>query len=367
MRKLSLVGLAGLALLAAGSANAADIPARPLYKAPPPPPPVYNWTGFYVGGHIGGGWARQAWEEQTNFENGFGDVCHFLEFDGKGPPSGAPPVDGGDVFAICPFDSLANAPGSGFGQNGAVGSHNAIGLLGGVQAGFNWQQPGSHWVFGVEGQFSWSDLKGDHQNSISGAAVDDIFTIGPFPLLTINTTGTINDRFYSQVRDIATIAARIGITSDLLDRTLFYVKGGGAYARNNYTVTSQFSAMSCGIFLVFALPCDATNGSGSWSGNDNRWGWMVGAGLEFGLFGNWSAKVEYDFLGLGHRDVTLNGGVTASCEGLVCGFPDTFGPQTTKVNFARIFRIDENIQLVKVGLNYRFDWGTPVGPISTSY
>ncbi|HEY7298125.1 MAG TPA: outer membrane beta-barrel protein [Xanthobacteraceae bacterium] len=361
MRKLSLVGLAGLALLAAGSANAADIAARPILKAPPPPPPAYNWSGFYVGGHIGGGWARQAWEEETKFGNGFGDVCHFLELDG-GEPGPSTPEDPGAI-AICPFDALANAPGSGFGQNGSVGSHNAIGFLGGVQAGFNWQQPGSHWVLGVEGQFSWSDLKGDHQNSISGASVEEFgCCIGPIPILTINTQGTINDRFFSNVRDVATIAGRIGITSDFLDRTLFYVKGGGAYARNNYNVTSQFSASSCGIILVFALPCDATNGSGSWSGNDNRWGWMVGAGLEFGLFGNWSAKIEYDYLGLGHRDVTLNGGLTANCTGLICGID-----QTQKLNFARIFRIDENIQLVKVGLNYRFDWGSPVGPVSAGY
>jgi len=46
---------------------------------------------------------------------------------------------------------LSYAPGSSFGQNGFVGSHNAIGPLGGFQAGFNWQRVGSHWVFGIEG------------------------------------------------------------------------------------------------------------------------------------------------------------------------------------------------------------------------
>jgi len=43
---------------------AADIPARPYAKAPPQMPPVmapiYNWTGFYVGGHVGGDWAASA-------------------------------------------------------------------------------------------------------------------------------------------------------------------------------------------------------------------------------------------------------------------------------------------------------------------
>jgi len=41
----------------AGVANAADLPPRPYTKAPPPvtaPAIVYNWTGFYIGGHLGG-------------------------------------------------------------------------------------------------------------------------------------------------------------------------------------------------------------------------------------------------------------------------------------------------------------------------
>ena len=56
-QKLLLV-TASLVALAAPAA-AADMRARP-YKAPPPPAPVaaiYNWTGFYIGGHVGGAWA----------------------------------------------------------------------------------------------------------------------------------------------------------------------------------------------------------------------------------------------------------------------------------------------------------------------
>ena len=36
-------------------ALAADlgVPARSYY--PPPPPAIYDWTGIYVGGHVGGG------------------------------------------------------------------------------------------------------------------------------------------------------------------------------------------------------------------------------------------------------------------------------------------------------------------------
>src|SRR3989442_8628139 len=57
MKKL-LIGAAALAAMAA-PAFAADLPPRPYTKAPAytAPQVVYNWTGFYVGGHVGGGFA----------------------------------------------------------------------------------------------------------------------------------------------------------------------------------------------------------------------------------------------------------------------------------------------------------------------
>jgi len=57
MRKFLLGGAAFFAL--AAPALAADIPARSYTKAPvyTPPQAVYNWTGFYIGGHLGGAFA----------------------------------------------------------------------------------------------------------------------------------------------------------------------------------------------------------------------------------------------------------------------------------------------------------------------
>jgi opacity protein-like surface antigen len=67
MKKLFLAGIALFALNAGGSAFAADMPvkARPL-----PPPPVYNWTGFYVGGNIGYSWGRSS-NDWDFFANNF--------------------------------------------------------------------------------------------------------------------------------------------------------------------------------------------------------------------------------------------------------------------------------------------------------
>lgn len=57
MRKL-LLGAAAI-VMSAAPALAADLPARPYTKAPAytAPEVVYNWTGFYIGGHVGGAFA----------------------------------------------------------------------------------------------------------------------------------------------------------------------------------------------------------------------------------------------------------------------------------------------------------------------
>jgi outer membrane immunogenic protein len=54
---------------AAPVANAADLGARPVYKAPPPiaPTPVYNWTGLYLGGGFGYGMFNL---DNTGIQNG---------------------------------------------------------------------------------------------------------------------------------------------------------------------------------------------------------------------------------------------------------------------------------------------------------
>src|SRR3954465_13521098 len=53
MKKFLLATVAFAAL--AGTASAADMAARPYTKAPPiEASPIYNWAGFYIGGHVGG-------------------------------------------------------------------------------------------------------------------------------------------------------------------------------------------------------------------------------------------------------------------------------------------------------------------------
>ena len=128
---ISLLGGA-LSLGLVTSASAADmaVKARP---APVPVAAVYDWTGFYIGGHVGGSWTRETWVNTANTIVGsFGDLT----------------------------------PGQGFSQRGA-------GVFGGGHAGYNWQF--TNIVLGIEGTISGLDNRGTVLNTVFGAG-DDVFS-----------------------------------------------------------------------------------------------------------------------------------------------------------------------------------------------
>ena len=184
-------------------------------------------------------------------------------------------------------------------------SYTAEGGIWGVQGGYNWQSGGL--VIGVEAQASWSDVR-------KGAPyLEQDNIVGPAGRVTRGRVGTT-------VENIGTVALRLG---HAWDRSLFYVKGGAAWA---YEVFRAFDAGVPGEPLLA-------------SASDTRWGWMVGIGYEYAFLGNWSAKIEYDFLGFGRQRIELVGepGVTPS---------------------TRPFDVWQDISLVKVGINYRF-FGAP--------
>ena len=82
------------------------------------------------------------------------------------------------------------------------------GFLGGIQTGYNWQV--NNWaVFGVEAQFSWTDLKGTS------------------PCVLVLACSTDHDW-------ITTVAGRFGVT---YDRLLLYVKGGIAWSKATYSAS----------------------------------------------------------------------------------------------------------------------------------
>jgi outer membrane immunogenic protein len=113
MKKLFLATTA-LVALAAGSASAADLAARPVYKAPPPAP-VYSWTGVYWGVNVGYSWG------QAKNDVGVGVV-------------------------------------------GFSDSQDVNGVIGGGQIGINWQV--ANWVFGFESDIQASGQKGSSSGTI---------------------------------------------------------------------------------------------------------------------------------------------------------------------------------------------------------
>jgi len=256
----------------------------PAYKAPPVVPAAYSWTGFYVGANAGGGIGDSQWSDPN-----------------------PPPTD--------------------------LGSHKRTGWIGGVQAGYNWQA--GRLVLGVEGAYHASDLRGDHQNTTVAA-------LGP--PLAIPQFGVLTDRYATRIDGIATLAGRVGFASDSLDRTLFYAKGGAAYASE-----SASQASNAGLLVFGGGPApQVITFTANRTGSDNRWGWMAGLGLEHGLTDNWSAKIEYDYLDFGTKSVHLSGVSCAASGGVQLCTPAISDSD-----------VRQNAHLLMLGINYRFN-GTPV-------
>src|SRR5262249_39853671 len=123
-------------------------------------------------------------------------------------------------------------------------------------------------------------------------------------------------QFSANNRWMTTIAARFGVAAD---NWLFYAKGGGGWVGvSNPTITN-------------------VNGGGSISvsNSNSNSGWLAGAGVEWGFAPNWTARLEYDFLGLSNKSFT----VTSS-------FPAINGD---------VFNIsNRDVQTLTIGINYLF-------------
>jgi len=179
MKKV-LTATIGLLAVSAMPAMAADLPvkARPMV----PVVTAYNWTGCYIGGNVGGKWART---------EGSWDV---------GPTATAGPL-GAAGRVLIPGDSATT-------------------LIAGGQIGCNYQPVGSNWVFGVEGDVDWQ--RWSRTNVLTGAPV--------FPFIA-------NDGFEWRSRWEGSARGRIGYA---WDRWMIYATGGAAFT--DLQVTSNFIA-----------------------------------------------------------------------------------------------------------------------------
>jgi outer membrane immunogenic protein len=177
----------------AGAASAADMPqSAPYTRAPVAVSPAYNWSGFYIGAMGGYGWS--------------------------------------DRVTIAGV-ALTNA--------------DLKGGFGGGTLGFNYQAPGSMFVFGVEADAAWSDIR--RSATIFGITGQE------------------------RIQSFGSVTGRAGVA---VDAVFLYGKGGYAWADNKISAT------------VFGLTASESHFHS---------GWTVGGGAEWAFAGPWSAKAEYMF------------------------------------------------------------------------
>jgi outer membrane immunogenic protein len=243
--KKVLLAAAVACIAFAAPALAADMPVKaPAYKAPPA---VFNWTGWYVGGHIGGAWG----------DDRITDVAEIT----------------GNRF-----------------------SNKPTGIFGGGQLGFNVQN----------GQVVW------------GGEVDlgamDLHKRVSEPLSAGLLASQIKSGFYSDV------TGRLGYA---WDRSLLYAKGGYAFYGGSIK------------------NIDNDPGEGVTFGKSGSSGWTAGGGFEQMINAAWSWKVEYLYFNFG----TIH--------------------NVNPVDTPDIYINKFTVQTVKVGLNYKFDWGK--SPVVAKY
>jgi outer membrane immunogenic protein len=283
MRAILLAAAGLLAVGAVGSAHAADMGPPMLAKAPPPPPAWFNWTGFYIGANGGGG--------------SFNDSARLT--------------------ATTPFGNTVG------GESGGGG-----GGFGGGQIGFNWQFD-PHWVAGVEADIDWANLTGSGN-------LCNTYTTGPFAGFTASC-GTSN----STIDEFNTVRGRLGFA---WNNVLLYGTGGVAWLRDSTT-----SRLTC--FAAPGFPCPGVGvpapffTSTPGTSNTTELGWVVGGGVEVGLWTHWILRAEYL-----HLQVN-NFGFTATSSGTLLGVPFAI-----PVGLTRNLEVDT----FRLGVSYLFNFGGPM-------
>jgi outer membrane autotransporter protein len=206
-----------LVIILSAPAGAADLQRTP--PLPYMPPPV--WTGFHVGVHVGYAFAGE-------------DVA------------------------------------SGFFGTPVTYSTNPSGVMGGLEAGYDYQFSPT-WLVGAELALSWSTASGN------------------FNFITTTPAGAVSSGIFDSNQNwYGTLTGRLGY---LIDDWVLYAKGGAAWLNADYN-------------LAVSGPV------GGGSVNDTRGGYAVGLGAEWMFWPGWSTKLEYDYLGFGTSSYTLGGAGT---------------------------------------------------------
>jgi outer membrane immunogenic protein len=286
VKSLFIIGISATALLVA-PAMAADMPLKMPVKVPPPAL-VSSWSGFYGGINGGYGWGSAS-----------GDI-----------------VSSDPLTNVALVGALSFTPpfSSSFRQSGGIA---------GLQAGYNWQLP-SNIIAGLETDFQYANVGGSqsHVTYVNQSIFGNAFPFNVDAQRTLNWFGTFR--------------GRLGFLAT--PNLLIYGTGGLAYGRTTAS-GSMTLAPPAGIGDQFIGNCLVTGPAAltCYTGSSARTsaGWTAGAGFEYLIFHNVTAKFEYLHIDLGGQVATLASPVIPG-------------------GFIGYGYNHEIVDAVRVGLNYRF-------------
>ena len=218
-----------------------------------------NWQGLYVGAHFGYGWG-----------NGDATVSSL--------PAGNP----GGILT----ETLSPDP---------------SGVLGGLQAGYNYQS--GIFVIGAETDFSFSDMRGTEPGQVF--ATSGVLVPG------------YNIMTHQQTDWLGSLRLRAGVTP--VSKLLLYATGGLAYGQVKYTGNLNQLGM-------IQYPASTTK---------TKAGWTAGAGAEYALTRNWSVKAEYLYYDLGKETIIGN-------------------PIPANPPWQIVYDFKTSANIVRAGINYKF-------------
>jgi outer membrane immunogenic protein len=189
-------------------------------------------------------------------------------------------------------EDLTDTAGALFPTTGfTTANRDTSGYMLGGQIGCDYQFA-SNWVVGLEGAASGGDIGGSTSFAV--------------PLVGLGDTAT----FKETTDFLASVTGRVGY---VWDRWMLYGKGGVAEVNSKYSTFDSF--------MTYDL-----------EGLENRIGWTAGAGVEWALWQDWSVRLEYDYYGLGSRNVTFIDSTISFAT----------GPE----------QIKQNIQTLMLGVNF---------------
>jgi outer membrane immunogenic protein len=250
-------------------ASAAD-----LYGGPPglkdgPARPVSAlWQGLYLGGNLGGAW--------NNF-----DVT--------------------DTYTY-------------YGDPTARNSADGTGLIGGAQAGYNFQR--GNFVYGLEADLGYLNLSASKAVALQADPHNDAYWL--------------SGNYSSSGGLYGDLTGRLGYTAG---RALLYVKGGAAF------LNADFKASYLGQNYT------GTPHAFNFDHCDTLFGWTLGAGVEYAMSPRWSLKIEYQHFDFSNTSYEHNSVYVIN--------PAT-GWHSTLTGSADV---SPSADAIKVGLNYHLDAG----------